>query len=112
MELQGASIMHHAVWNGVRAGLLWRLSRFAVPESERRSNTAPRESQGGCGKRRAFHAAWLSTIFTTLEQVLLMAMKQPYVTRAMFLGQKRISCGELNPVLARYFCGINRVLES
>ena len=67
VELQGASIMHHAVWNGVRARLLWRLSRLAVPESERRSNTAPREIQGGCGKRRAFHAVLVVDCFLTLE---------------------------------------------
>ena len=72
----------------------------------------PVKFKGGVERGVPFTLLGCRLIFITLEQVLLMAMKQLYVTRAMFLGQRRISCGELNPVLARCFCGINRVLES
>ena len=63
----------------------------------------PVKFKGGVERGVPFMLLGCRLIFTTLEQVLLMAMKQPYVTRAIFLGQKAISCGELNPLLARCF---------
>ena len=32
-----------------------------------------------------------------------MAIKKIYVTRAMFLGQRRISCSKLNPFASKVF---------
>ena len=63
----GRSTMHRAVWTRSEGRVTATSVRLAVPVSKRRSTTAPRKIQGGCGKKRAFHAVLVVDCFLTLE---------------------------------------------
>ena len=73
--LQGASQCIARCGYVVRAGLLRRPLGLAVPVSERRSHTAPRKIQGGCGKKRAFYAVLVVDHFRELVSSFTMAIQ-------------------------------------
>ena len=84
----GRSTMHRAVWTHsegrVTATSVW----LAVPVSERRSNTAPRKTQGGCERKRALYAVLVVDHFRELERIFTMAILFPTRIESHSLGQK------------------------
>ena len=65
--IAGRFVMHRAVWIRSEGRVTATSAWLAVPVSERRSNTAPRKIQGGCGKKRAFYAVLVVDRFRMLE---------------------------------------------
>ena len=80
--------MHRAVWTRREGRVIATSARLAVPVSKRRSTTAPRKIQGGCGKERAFYAVLVVDLFRELESIFTMAILLATRIESHSLGQK------------------------
>ena len=86
--LQGASQCIARCGYVVRAGLLRRPLGWPSQCPSGRSTTAPRKTQGGCERKRAFHAVLVVDRFRMLESNFIMAIKHATRHESHSLGQK------------------------
>ena len=86
--LQGAPQCIAQCGHVVRAGLLRRPLGWPSQCLSGRSTTAPRKTQGGCERKRAFYAVLVVDHFIELENSFTMAIQSAIRAESHILGQK------------------------